>query len=184
MSRLAIERASRVLGAGGVVAYPTEAVWGLGCEPENPHAFVRLLSLKRRPLHKGVILIAADYSQLEPYLGQISSAALKPVLKSWPGPSTWLLPAAARTPAYLTGGRDTLAVRVTAHPLAAALCRRYGGAIVSTSANVSDRPAARSALHVRRYFDDRLDAILNGDTGGMQRPTPIRELATGKLLRS
>lgn len=184
LQRLALERASRILGAGGVLAYPTEAVWGLGCEPLNRHAFARLLALKRRPLHKGVILVAADFAQLRSYLAPLSAAALAPVLDSWPGPNTWLLPVAPGVPAWLTGGRATLAVRVTAHPVASALCHAYGGPIVSTSANVSARPPARSALQVRRYFGDRLDFILPGDTGGLARPTPIRELATGKLLRA
>lgn len=183
IQRLALERASRVLGPGGVVAYPTEAVWGLGCEPMNRHAFARLLELKRRPLHKGVILIAADLRQLQRYLAPLPASALAAVQGTWPGPQTWLLPAAPGVPAYLTGGRDTLAVRVTAHPVAAALCRAYGGPIVSTSANVSSRPPARRMLAVRRYFGPQLDFLVPGETGGLSRPTPIRDLA-GKLLRS
>jgi len=181
--RLHLDLACHALAAGGIVAYPTEAVWGLGCEPLNRHAFQRLLALKRRALAKGVILIAADVEQLEPFIAATRSK-LRPALDTWPGPSTWLVPAAAGVPAYLTGGRDTLAVRVTAHPLAAALCRAWGGPIVSTSANLAGRPPARTALQVLRRFGRAVDYILPGDTGGLKKPTPIRDLGTGRLLRS
>lgn len=182
--RLALVRAVHALAAGGVVAYPTEGVWGLGCEPLNGHAFDRLLALKRRPLHKGVILIASDFAQVRPFVARLSESALQPALSSWPGPYTWLMPAAVGVPDYLTGGRDTLAVRVTAHPVAAALCSAYRGPIVSTSANISGRPAARNALRVRRSFGGALDALVPGETGGLTRPTPIRDLASGDLLRT
>jgi L-threonylcarbamoyladenylate synthase len=182
-SRLRLNRACHVLANGGVVAYPTEAVWGLGCEPLNRHAFARLLELKRRPPAKGVILIASDFEQLRLFIAPLPRARLKPALDTWPGAATWLVPAAEGIPEYLTGGRGTLAVRVTAHPVAAALCAAYGGAIVSTSANVSGQPPARTELQVRRRFGNGLDFILSGDTGGLARPTPIRDLATGKLLR-
>lgn len=181
---LDLQLARRELACGGVVAYPTEAVWGLGCEPLNRHAFERLIELKQRPLHKGVILIAAEFEQLETFIAPVPKAKLNPALDSWPGPHTWLMPAAEWVPKYLTGGRATLAVRVTAHPVAAALCRKYCGPIVSTSANISGRPPARTALQVRRMFGGRLDYILPGETGGLAKPTTIRDLVTGKLLRS
>lgn len=182
-TRLHPDLASRALANAGVVAYPTEAVWGLGCEPLNRHAFARLATLKNRPLNKGVILIASEFAQLESYLASLPKAKLKPALDSWPGPNTWLMPVAAWVPEYLTGGRDTLAVRVTAHPVAATLCRAYGGPIVSTSANISGRPPARSALQVRRMFGSRLDYLLPGETGGLARPTVIRDVVSGEVLR-
>ena len=181
--RLHLDLACCQLSVGGVIAYPTEAVWGLGCAPLNRHAFERLIALKHRSLSKGVILIAATFEQLEPFLAQISKSNLKPALDSWPGPHTWLVPVASWVPGYLTGGRETLAVRVTGHPVAAALCRAYGGPMVSTSANVSGRPPARSALQARRMFGNKLDYILPGDAGGLEKPTPIRELMTGKIVR-
>lgn len=182
-TRLQLDLARHALAAGGVIAYPSEAVWGLGCEPRNHHALLRLLVLKRRAPNKGLILIASDFAQLDPYLGAVSAKMLKPALESWPGPHTWVVPAADWVPEYLTGGRETLAVRVTAHPVAAALCSAYGGPIVSTSANVSGAPAARTALRVRRQFGPALDYLLAGELGGLDRPTTIRMLSTGKLLR-
>lgn len=183
-SILHLNEASRALAVGGVIAYPTEAVWGLGCEPLNEHACLKLMLLKQRDISKGVILIASDFEQLEPYLADVPKKKLDAALATWPGPATWIVPASARVPRWLTGGRDTLAVRVTSHPVASALCRAYGGALVSTSANMSGRPPARSALQVRARLGHGLAYILAGELGGRSAPTPIRDLMTGKLLRS
>src|SRR6266850_8440648 len=132
-TRLQLDLACHALAAGGVVAYPTEGVWGLGCEPLNRHACARVLKMKRRRAGKGFILIASDFAHVTQFLAHVPRPKLKPALASWPGPATWLLPAASWVPSHLTGGRDTLAVRVTAHPVASALCAAYGGPIVSTS---------------------------------------------------
>jgi len=179
-----LRQAVRILHAGGVVAYPTEAVYGLGCDPFDEQAVLRLLAIKGRAMDKGLILIAADHDQLAPLLLPQSPEAMAPVLASWPGPSTWILPAADGVPAWLTGDSDGIAVRVTAHPLAARLCAGFGGPLVSTSANTSGRPAARSALGVRRAFGNRLDYLLTGDTGGGSRPSEIRDARDGRLLRA
>jgi L-threonylcarbamoyladenylate synthase len=184
MSPWRLREVVRRLRAGGVVAYPTEAVYGLGCDPDNEQAVRRLLALKQRPLHKGLILIAADFGQLTPYLDRLPADRLSQVLATWPGPATWLLPAAKSTPTWLTGGRDSLAVRVTAHPPARALCLAWGAALVSTSANPTGRPPARSALQVRRYFGSRVDAVLAAPLGGKARPTPIRDSRSGALVRA
>jgi len=140
-------------------------------------------ALKGRPRQKGLILIAADFEQLRPLVIELDAARMAPVRASWPGPVTWLLPAAPDLPDWLSGGRDTLAVRVTAHPLAAALCRAAGMPLVSSSANLSGRPPARSALQVRRGCPG-VDMIVPGAVGGAERPTEIRDARDGKLLRS
>lgn len=183
-SALHLGAAYRALRAGGVVAYPTEAVWGLGCDPENAHAVQGLLDLKQRPMHKGLILIGASFEQVRPYIGPVPHARLLQVQHSWPGPNTWLLPASKKVPRWIRGDSELVAVRVTAHPLAAALCYVFGGALVSTSANLSGRPPARSALRVRRQFGSQLDFVLPGATGGLARPTPIRDALSGQLLRA
>ena len=175
--------AVRTLRAGGVVAYPTEAVYGLGCDPFNEHAVLRLLAIKGRAVHKGLILIAADHDQLEPLLLPCCDDTLAQVLESWPGPSTWILPAHPRVPVWLTGGSGGIAVRVTAHPLAASLCRRLGGPLISTSANRSGRPPARTVLRARRALGSRVDYFLTGPTGGAPRPSEIRDARNGRLLR-
>ncbi len=175
---------ARTVRTGGIVAYPTEAVYGLGCDPRNKRAVQRLLVLKRRSIRKGLILIAADFAQLAPFLQPLPAADQARLATTWPGPYTWLIPARPETPRWLRGEHDTLAVRVTAHPLAAALCRACGHALVSTSANFSGRPPARTALAVRRQLGQHLDALLPGPTGGAKKPTEIRDLKSGRQQRS
>lgn len=176
-------RAVRVVRSGGVIAYPTEAVYGLGCDPLDPVAVLRLLLLKARVAEKGLILIGADLSQFDSLLLPLAPALRAKVLASWPGAVTWLLPSRPECPQWLTGGRETLAVRVPDHPLSLALCRALGHPLVSTSANPAGRAPARSALQVRRYFGDRLDYILAGPVGGRRRPSEIRDGRTGTVIR-
>ena len=182
-NRFALQRAARILWQGGVVAYPTEAVYGLGCDPLNRLAVEELLAIKQRPVEKGLILIASRFEQLSPFLEAQPPEIQQQLDASWPGPVTWLVPANPATPRWLRGKHQSLAVRVTAHPLAAALCEAFGGAIVSTSANPAGRPPARSALQARIRCPG-VDLILHGSTGRLTRPTPIRDVITGKVLRS
>jgi L-threonylcarbamoyladenylate synthase len=178
-----IKRAAAILHQGGIVAYPTEGVWGLGCDPGNAEAVLRLLALKQRPWQKGLILIAADYEQLAPYI-TATPAMLKRARATWPGPVTWLLPAQVATPPWLRGTHRSVAVRVTAHPVAAALCRRFGGAVVSTSANLSGHPAARRRLQVQAYFGADLDYIVPGPLGAHHGTTEIRDARSGSVIRA
>ncbi len=179
-----LQQAARTLAAGGLLAYPTEAVYGLGCDPWNFEAVQRLLALKRRPLSKGLILIAADFEQLRPFVEELEPPRMAEVLASWPGPFTWLLPTRADTPHWLSGEHDTLAVRVTAHPVAAALCRTWGGALVSTSANRSGHPPARTADEVRAELGTEVDFLVPGDCDPDARPSRIRDGRTGETLRA
>ena len=179
-----LRQAVRALQAGGIVAYPTEAVYGLGCDPLRGEAVQRLLALKQRPVEKGLILIASDWSQLEPYLLPLTASQRKRLFATWPGPHTWILPCHPAVPVWLRGAHDSLAVRITAHPVAAALCAAWGGALVSTSANRSGLPPARSPLRVRQQFGEAIDYLLPGALGGLANPTAIRDGLTGKVLRS
>jgi L-threonylcarbamoyladenylate synthase len=181
--RWKLRQAARCFRRGGVLAYPTEAVYGLGCDPLNWPAVERILELKQRHAGKGVILIAAHFEQLLPFVAPLPEAQMRPVLESWPGAATWLLPAAPGTPPWIRGEHETVAVRVTAHPVAAALCRACDSPLVSTSANPSSQLPARSALRVRSYFGNRVDYILAGPLGGLEKPTPIRDAASGLTLR-
>ena len=174
-----LQHAAQVLKQGGLVAYATEYCFGLGCDPFNRDAVLRLLRIKRRPVNKGLIVLAADLSQLAPFVTEIPN----PVLASWPGPHTWLLPAGPDVPRWITGAHTRVAVRVTAHPQAAALCRAAGMAIVSTSANIAGTAPARSDREVRRRFGAHIDCILGGRVGQARAPTPIRDAASGALIR-
>jgi len=179
-----IKRAVEALRNGGVIAYPTEAVFGLGCDPLEADAVERVLELKQRDASKGLILIASDMDQLLPFMGKLSSEVLGKLEASWPGPVTWVVPVAAHVSPRLTGGRSSLAVRVTAHPVAAALCEACGMALVSTSANRSGQAPARTGLMVRTQLGEAVDCIVPGAVGGLSKPTEIREALTGKILRA
>ena len=179
-----LRMAARCIRDGGILAYPTEAVYGLGCDPRNRTAVQRLLVIKRRPEYKGLILIAADFAQLTPFVELLDAARMTAIHATWPGPVTWLLPACADTPGWLRGRHATLAVRVTAHPDAAALCAAAGTALVSTSANVSDRPPARTSLRVRLALGSQVDRILVGPCGTSSRPSRICDGHTGATVRA
>lgn len=174
--------AARLLQAGGVIAYPTEGVWGLGCDPLNEAAVRRLLDLKQRPEAKGLIIIAASLPQVERWLGGLDAAQRAACAATWPGPFTWVVPA-AHAPEWLRGKHDSVAVRVSAHPGVQALCNAFGGALVSTSANVSGKPPARDPLVLRQQFGRGLDYILPGRLGGDGKPSEIRDARTGIVLR-
>jgi L-threonylcarbamoyladenylate synthase len=182
----ALHAAAAALRAGGVVAYPTEAVYGLGCDPHDRAAFERVFALKQRPPAQGVLLIAADFAQVEKYidLARVPADALARVRASWPGPHTWIFPRAPDVPEWIAGSHAGIALRVTAHPLANALCRAFGGAIVSTSANRHGEPPARTAEAVRAAFGGEVAYILDGAVGGLERPTPIRDAVSGELIRT
>ena len=181
--RWPLRRARELILGGGVIAYATEAVFGLGCDPLNAQAVARILAIKQRDAAKGFILIAADISQLEPFM-QIDQRMRTALLETWPGPVTWVVPASGGVPEYLTGGRDTLAVRVTAHPVARALCEATGLALVSTSANLSGHSPLRSPITVRRLLGKHVDYVVPGTVGGLKKPTEIRDARTGAVLRA
>ena len=178
-----LQQARRHLTDGGIIAYPTEAVYGLGCDPWNQQAVNRLLALKRRSWRKGLILIAADYAQLTPFLEPLTPRFEEKILATWPGPVTWLLPTQAKVPRWLRGQSNQLAVRVTAHIQAAQLCHIWGGALVSTSANFSGQPAAKTVLKVRQVLGQQLDYIVPGKVGSSPRPSEIRDVLTDKVFR-
>ena len=182
----ALQAAATALRSGGVVAYPTEAVYGLGCDPHDRTAFERVFELKQRPPTQGVLLIAADFAQVEKYidLARVPADALARLRATWPGPYTWIVPRAAGVPDWIAGSHAGIALRVTAHPLAAALCRAFGGALVSTSANRHGEPPARTAAAVHAAFGDELAYILDGAVGGLERPTPIRDAISGEPIRT
>lgn len=179
-------QAAELLHRGGIVAYPTEAVWGLGCDPFDEVAVLRLLALKQRPVEKGLIAVAADLEQLKPLVAfdALPPERLAQVLASWPGPDTWVMPAEPATPRWITGEHDGIAVRVSAHPVVVALCEAFGGALVSTSANPAGAPAPRLLEDFDRALHDALDGIVAGATGGRERPSTIRDARSGEPLRA
>ena len=181
---LPFQLAVEVLEAGGVVAYPTEGVYGLGCDPFDPFAVERILTIKERHKKAGLIVIGHDFAQLEPLLAPLPPTVADRLQNSWPGGVTWVVPAAPSVPDWITGGRDTIAVRVPGLALARELCSAAGMPIVSTSANRRGHPALRSALMVRRHLRQQVDSIVTGATGANSGPSEIRDALPGKVLRA
>ncbi|WP_245584164.1 L-threonylcarbamoyladenylate synthase [Saccharospirillum impatiens] len=175
---------ARRLLAGGVLAYPTEGVWGLGCDPWNADAVGRILAIKERSVEKGLIIIANDYEQLAPFLAPLSSDLIYRLTERWPGPFTWVVEHNGSLPDWVTGNRPTIAVRVPGHPMARALCRHAGMPLVSTSANRGGKPAMTDRLQVRLKLGAELDGIAPGKTLAGAQPSQIRDLLTEQLYRA
>lgn len=178
-----LKAAAEVIHAGGIVAYPTEFCYGLGCDPRQHESIHRLLRIKRRRWQQGLILIAGRVQQLTRYIDFTEQKALARARNFWPGPYTWLMPTRPRVSGWLTGLHNTVAVRVTAHKGAAALCKYSKLPLISTSANRHGRVPARSAKAVYREFGDEVDYVLVGNLGDQPRPTQIRDAMTNKIVR-
>lgn len=177
--------AIRCIRQGGLIAYPAEGCYGIGCDPNNRAAVRALLRLKSRHPDRGLILVAAGEWQLRNWIAPAYRGhRLNPARNTWPGPITWLVPAAHWTPRWLRGRMSCVALRVTAHPSLVALCRAAGTALVSTSANRYGQIAAQSAQQVYKQFGDRLDRVLDGPPGSLLQHTEIRDLVSEKVIRT
>jgi len=180
-----IKAAAEVFFRGDIIAYPTEAVFGLGCDPDNELAIQKLLSIKQRPAHKGLILLAANYSQLLPYIDDcvISRDHHLEVLSRWPGAITQVLPANKNISPLLCGNFDSIAVRITDHEDVVALCQQTNKPLVSTSANLAGQKPAITWQQVEQQLGDKIDFILKGKTSGLSKPSTIINGLTGAILR-
>lgn len=177
-----IDQAVALLKQGQTIAYPTEAVFGLGCDPFDEQAVKNLFHVKQRPMEKGVILVAASIEQIQDYVELLGAPWQNKVEASWPGPVTWVLPLKQAMPDWVTGGRDTVAIRVSDHPVVQALCLAFGAPIVSTSANISSFEPARSCIEVKQSFADEVFCI-DAPLGGLAQPTQIWDAQTKTQLR-
>jgi len=178
-----ISQATVALKQGAVIAYPTEAVFGLGCDPDNNQAIETLLDLKQRSADKGLIIIASAVEQLDAYVDSLSDQQWQTAQDTWPGPVTWLMPARTSVAKLLTGRHATIAVRVTQHPVARALCEHFGKPIVSTSANRTDQPSALTAADIVEQFGQQINCIVDGVVDLKSAPSEIRDLLSGKIIR-
>ena len=175
-----LKNACDVIGKGGIVAYPTEAVFGLGCDPMNEQAVLRLSEIKQRVQDKSYILIGDDFSRLHPFCAPIDDSQWQRVKQDWPGPYTWVFPATELCPHWLGNKKTGIAVRVTAHPVAASLCNLCGHALVSTSANLGGEPPAKTWQEVEAVFKDTVDYIVRADVSDPHgKPTMIRDAIRG-----
>jgi L-threonylcarbamoyladenylate synthase len=177
-----IRRVAAHLKRGGVIAYPTESCYGLGCDPRNRKAVKRVLSLKHRPQRKGLILIASGYKQVSRYLKPMSTEEQARLVRDGAQAVTYLMPVRPNCPRWLRGAHDTLAVRMTAHPVAKGLCRALDMALVSTSANIGGQRPARTHADCARRFGGRV-LVLPGRVGRRRRPSTIMSWSDGKIIR-
>lgn len=179
--RPAITRAADTLLAGGIVAYPTEGVFGLGCMPDLPGTLARLVQLKGRDPSKGLILIAATRQQFDGFVADRDLARLPDPDPA--APVTWIATPGPKTHALVRGANPGVAIRISTNPVAAQLCDAVESPITSTSANLSGQPVSRHKIQLRRTFGHQVDYIVPGDCGPASGPSEIRMLADGKVLR-
>lgn len=166
---------------GKIIAYPTEAVYGIGCDPFNEQAVLKLLALKHRSSSKGLIILIANWSQLTPLIAPIPDGLLSHVQATWPGHVTWIFPKSSLIPSWISGNQPTVAIRMSAHPIARQLCMQ--GPVVSTSANISGREPARDIMELFNQFPQGIDVLIEGDIGDQQNPSAIYDVLTGERLR-
>lgn len=178
-----LSKAVNLLNEGKVIAYPTEAVYGFGCDPNHSAAVDRIYALKERSPNKGFILISHRWEIVAPWVGSLPAHRMEAILSTWPGPVTWVLPASSLLPQHLKHKDGTIAVRITAHPFAKALCHAFNKPLVSTSANKASEDPCRTAQSIGHRFVTGLDLIVDGPLGSQSCPTEIRLGATGAVLR-
>ncbi|QIR13095.1 L-threonylcarbamoyladenylate synthase [Shewanella aestuarii] len=175
-----------VISKGGVIAYPTEAVFGLGCDPDNNSAIQKLLDVKQRPWQKGLILVASNFSQLQPYIdeSQLNQEQLDSAFAKWPGPFTFVMPVKASVSKLLCGDFDTIAVRVSAHPIVRELCDTLQKPLVSTSANLAGEPPVVDAQDILTDFVGKIQGLVSGELGEQRQPSTIIDIRSGQILRN
>ncbi|MCL2907472.1 MULTISPECIES: L-threonylcarbamoyladenylate synthase [Shewanella] len=185
MLQIPASASKEILLRGGVIAYPTEAVYGLGCDPDDEAAVQRILEIKQRPWQKGLIMVASDFQQLRPYIDetQLTEAQLTSAFAKWPGPFTFIMPVRTSLSTWVRGQFDTCAVRVSAHPVVRELCDLLNKPLISTSANLAGENPALTAEEILRTFDGKLDALITGALGEQHQPSTIIDIRSGKVLR-
>ena len=180
--KTSLTHAVEVLKSGGVVCHACEGVWGLACDPFDESAVSRILEIKRRPIEKGLIVIGGNVEAFQPELSAMESKQYEIIDASWPGHTTWILPN-KRFPHWITGEFETVAVRVPDHAQSRELASKFGGPLVSTSANRSGQQELTTLTDVEQQFKTEVDYILEGSIGNATGPSKIFDARTGEQLR-
>jgi len=178
-----LNQAVAVIKSGGIIAYPTEAVFGLGCDPFNEQAVMELLSLKERPVEQGLILIASNIRQVLPLIKPQHANDLARALKTWPGHATWIFPKSNIVPSWVSGKYKSIAIRVSKHPIVKLLCDELNHPLISTSANISKQNDLDSIKSIQQTFDDKIGFYIDAPTGNEKKASPIRDAHTLQTLR-
>lgn len=183
MGPWALNRLARALSAGAVIAYPTDTIWGLGCDPYDAASVARILQIKQRSVAKGLILLSSRLDYCEPFI-ELEPGQRDTLLQARDRPTTWLVKASAFCPCWIRGDHPTVAIRISRHPLLPYLCDYLQAPLVSTSANRAGCSPARNPLQLRRQFGEQLDYIVHGFETGDGKPSEIKSLASGTILRA
>jgi L-threonylcarbamoyladenylate synthase len=183
MSPWALNRFAHAVSQGAIFGYPTDTIWGFGCHPLIARSVDRILQIKNRNPAKGLILLSSKLEYCAAYVG-LDCEQLEPVRSSTDHPTTWLVPASRECPIWIRGNYPTVAIRITRHPFLKFLCDQLEAPIVSTSANRSSKATVRNSLQMRKQFGEELDFIISGFATGSNRPSEIKSLLSGTILRS
>lgn len=178
-----LNHVDQVIKSGGIIAYPTESVYGLGCDPFNQSAVLKLLALKNRSVDQGLILIASNINQILPLIQPVHANDLARALKSWPGHFTWIFPKSALVPSWISGAHSSIAIRVSKHPVVKQLCDRLGHSLVSSSANLSKQGDLNSISDIKTVFNDKIQFYINAPTGNEKHASTIRDAHTLQTIR-
>ncbi len=178
-----LNQAIEAVKNGGIIAYPTEAVYGLGCDPFNKKAVLRLLKLKKRDVNKGLILIASHVQQIVQLIKPNEADDLARALKTWPGHTTWVFPKSKLVPKWVSGKHNTIAIRVSSHPFVKKLCDRLNYPIVSTSANISNEGTLNSIKEIKTQFNNEVIYYFDAPLGNKKSASTIRNAHTNISIR-
>lgn len=183
VSEKQLNQAVGVINSGGVIVYPTESVYGLGCNPFNKIAVHKLLEIKQRNVNKGLLLIASHIRQILPLIKPIDANDLARALKTWPGHHTWIFPKSVLVPEWISGQYNSIAIRVSKHPVVIQLCQKSNSPLVSTSANVTNQNQLNSIKDIKSLFGDKIGYYLNASTGKEANPSTIHDAHTNTIVR-
>ncbi len=178
-----VAEGAAILKSGGVVAYPTEACFGLGCDPGNADSVQRILRMKNRSWDKGLILVSDRVERALPYLGELTSDQIEKLGSETDKPVSWICPVSALVSQWVRGRFESIALRITRHPPTARLCHEAGMVLVSTSANRAGQPPLESAFSVTNVFNEEIDLVVDEPIGIAARPSTIIDICSGEILR-
>ena len=178
-----VEQTVDIIKSGGLIAYPTESIYGLGCDPFNQQAVLRLLKLKNRPPEKGLILVASNLNQLLPLILPKHPDDLARALKTWPGHHSWIFPKSPMVPSVISGRYDSIAIRLSKHPVIKQICDGLNHALVSTSANLTNQDDLKSITDIRLAFGDKIQLYIDAAIGIDNKASTIIDAHTLEVIR-
>lgn len=180
-SDFSIRHAAHIIRRGGIIAYPTDTIYGLGCNPFNIEAVERINTIKQRPANKQFILLAAHIDQVRSLI--VLDSDHKSLISLSTEPTSWIVKASQHAPCWLTDKDNSLTFRISKNETVEKLCSALGHAVISTSANISGKKPAKNALEIHRYFHNTVDKILASNKKLTGSPSKIIRLCDNHIIR-